>query len=260
MKYALLLARQRSGTGALGSVLDKHHELKYLGEVFHPSNVGQEENFFTYYLKRVQIDPREALPDRKFSIFEEFLAEQSKRYGGRTIIVDVKYRSLHHLNGGWLGLSEQPLLLQRAMQRSVPIIHLTRNNMVETFVSGRLAEANKVWHARKESEVNVKSTVLDIRALSNYLVSIQRELELVREWTSDYSHISTFDYSEMMTKNGEVSLETVEILEKLLAIGKFEDRKPNFKKQAPSKLSDSIENFEIVKHALSGSGFSWMLE
>ncbi len=40
MKYALLIASQRSGTGALGSVLDKNQHIKHLGEIFHPDDLG----------------------------------------------------------------------------------------------------------------------------------------------------------------------------------------------------------------------------
>ena len=111
MNYALLIARQRSGTGALGSVLDKHPDLKYVGEVFHPQNVGQRDNFFTFKGEYLRDNSTAWLPDEQYGVFEAFLAYLQEFYPGRTLVIDVKYRSFHQLNGGWLGLDECPTLL-----------------------------------------------------------------------------------------------------------------------------------------------------
>lgn len=259
MKYALLIARQRSGTGALGSVLDKHPELKYFGEVFHPTNVGQEHNFFTHYREQVREDPDRALPDARYAAFERFLESLAERHPGETLVVDVKYRSLHHLNGGWRGLVQRPGLLEEAISRNVPILHLTRRNAVQSFVSGRLADANKVWHASADQKIDVQSTVVNIRQLSNYIVNTEREIKLVEEWTGKYAHLATFDYSELMDGDGMVATDIAEKAARTLGIASFRDRAPSYVKQAPADLRDSIENYDLVERALTGSGYHWML-
>jgi len=259
MNYALLIARQRSGTGAIGSVLDKHPSLKYLGEVFHPSNLGQEQNYFTFARAQAAENPDLILPDSRYDTFEAFLAHEAERFPGKTLVVDVKYRSLHQLDGGWRGIVERPTLLSQAMARNVPILHLTRNNAVETFVSGRLAEANKVWHARADQDVKVRSVVLDIRQMSNYIVNTEREIEQVKLWTQTYPHLALFDYSEMFDDAGLISTKTAAQIARVLGTGDFSDRAPSFIKQAPTSLRESIENFELVERALSGTNYSWML-
>lgn len=260
MTYALLIARQRSGTGALGSVIDKHPELKYLGEVFHPNNIGQETNYFTYLKEQVAESPDKALPDAAFELFEAFLQKQSERNPGKTLVVDVKYRSLHQINGGWRGLVERPTLLQEAISRKVPILHLTRRNSVQTFVSGRLAEANRVWHARAEQSIDVKSTVVNIRAMSNYIVNTEREVELMEEWTRKYARLGQFDYAEMFDAEGHIDPAIAQTIADTLQVGPFEDRAPRFIKQAPSQLTEAVENYDLVERALSGTPYQWMLK
>lgn len=260
MNYALLIARQRSGTGAIGSVMDKHPDIKYLGEVFHPSNVGQDTNYFTFLKDRVSQDPGNALPDERFALFEAFLEEQAERHPGMTLVVDVKYRSLHHLDGGWRGLVQRPTLLQMAIDRNIPILHLTRRNAVQSFVSGRLAEANEVWHARKDQAINVRSTVVNVRQLSNYIINTEREIELVEEWTHKYPRLAMFDYAEMMDDEGMVAQAVAGKVAQTLGVGPFSDRAPNFIKQAPADLTESIENFDLVRKALVGTDYMWMLK
>jgi hypothetical protein len=260
MKYALLFALQRSGTGALGSVLDKHPDLKYLGEIFHPDNLGQEQNYFTFLREQVAQDPEACLPDAQFAMFEGFLAKQAKRFPDKMLVVDVKYRSLHQLDGGWRGLVERPTLLQGAITRKVPILHLTRRNALQSFVSGRLAEANKVWHARDDQKIDARSTVVNIRRLSNYIVNTERETELVEEWTRKYPHLALFDYAEMFDEDGLIAPAIAEKVAATLGCAPFGDCKPVFIKQAPTELREAIENFELVEQALRGTKQHWMVE
>ncbi|MDM8167646.1 hypothetical protein [Roseovarius sp.] len=260
MKYALLIARQRSGTGALGSVIDKHPNLKYLGEVFHPSNVGQDSNFFTFLKQEVAKDPALALPDEQYGVFEAFLEAQAKRHPGKLLVVDVKYRSLHQLDGGWRGLVQRPTIVQEAISRNIPILHLTRRNAVQSFVSGRLAEANKVWHAREDEKIDVTSTVVNVRQLSNYIVNTEREIKLVETWTAKYPHLAMFDYAKMMDDDGLVAKDVADNVSKTLNVGAFSDRAPSFIKQAPAELTESIENIDLVQEALEGTEYNWMLK
>ena len=260
MEYAILIARQRSGTGALGSMIDKHPQLKYLGEVFHPGNAGQEQNYFTFLKRKVASDPAAALPDRRYGVFLEFLEEQAVRFPNRRLIVDIKYRSLHHLDHGWRGLVERPTALATAIENKVPLLHLTRRNALHSFVSGRLAEANKVWHANQSDQIKVTSTVLNIRQLSRYIVGTEREIALIEEWTRGYGRLETFDYDEMFDAEGLVQKDLADRLSRLLQVDEFTDRAPSFVKQAPSKASASIENYDLVKRALLGSTSEWMLD
>lgn len=260
MKFALLLARQRSGTGALGSVLSKHPELVYLGEVFHPNNLGQDHNFFSYLIERVGKDPDWALPDKRLEMFEGFLTDLYERYDGRTLIVDVKYRSLHHCNGSWQSTDEKPGLLRWAQSCNAPLIHLTRGNYLQSFVSGRLAEENQTWHAQSDEQVPIKSTVVDIGQLSNYIVGVDREISHLSGWLQRYQNLFAVDYADLFDASGSICVSVTEALEALLGVKAFLDSAPVFVKQAPVDVQDAIENLDLVSQALSGTPHAWMVQ
>lgn len=257
-KFGILVARQRSGTGALGSVLDMHPELSYFGEVFHPNNVGQSTNFFTHLLERVREDPENALPSRNVENMTAFIEDLSKLKSGFPII-DIKYRSLHHCPSDWRGLRDQPWLLEYARQNRAPIIHLTRMNFVQSFVSGRLAEANKVWHARAADEIAIKSVVVDIRRLSNYIRTSDAEIDFVRAWLRGHQSVMEVDYSDLFDEEGNLVSGIAEQISSLFNIDSFAHRRPAFKKQAPPNLRQSIENYEMVQQALAGTPYEWMV-
>lgn len=258
-KFSLFLARQRSGTGALGSVLDKHPELKYLGEIFHPANVGQPDNYFTFLLDFVAKDPQRALPDANEQNLLEYLELIQSRYPGQFLIIDVKYRSLHHLLGGWNGLNEMPWLIRYARSNRMPIIHLTRRNFVESFVSGRLAEANKVWHTSDQGAAKIKSTPINIRQLSAYIQGISEEVALIERWTETYGVLVKTDYADMFDRAGHITEAVANNISRAFQIGPFVDRAPSFVKQAPSSVTESIENIELVRTALAGTEHEWMV-
>ncbi|MEL6767219.1 MAG: hypothetical protein AAFP17_08565 [Pseudomonadota bacterium] len=257
--FALLLARQRSGTGALGSVLDKQPSLKYLGEILHPDNAGEADNFFTFLAERVGENAAAAMPWEQELLFEGYLARMAERYPGRVPVLDVKYRSLHHLAGGWRGLLERPWLIRHADARGAAIIHLTRQNYVESFVSGRLAEANRVWHATEADRLGVQSAVIDIRALSHYIETTSDEVALIERWLKPTKRLATLDYGEMMDGEGALAEGPAHRLAALLGVPRFEERAPSFVKQAPSSLGASIENMALVRRALSGTPHAWMV-
>ena len=255
----VLLARQRSGTGALGSVLDQHPQLNYLGEVFHPDNLHEKQNYFRFLLELVKEDAQYCLADKQAIVFEKFLKFIEETFGKNSII-DIKYRSTHHFNGGWYSPNEQPRLIHFLKQKKVPIIHLKRANYVKTFVSGKLADINKIWHAKAQDEVKHTSTVLDIRQLSNYLVFTKDEVDFFNKYLKSYGRVLELEYSSIFDKESNVKQEILEKLGKFLQIKDFESNQPAFKKQAPKHLKNSIENFELVKLSLNQTEFAWMLE
>lgn len=153
MTLFVLLARQRSGTGALGSTLDQHPSISYLGEVFHHDAMDRPPNYFWFLQNLITEKPELAFPDagpERWDRYAEYLCSMSKK---NYLLVDIKYASTHHFNQHWLGVGEAPTLFSILKTRGVPIVHLTRRNYLKVYVSGKLAEANGVWHARKAEQL-----------------------------------------------------------------------------------------------------------
>ena len=259
-RFGILLARQRSGTGALGTILDKHSQIKYLGEIFHPGNVGSAHNFFTYKLEAVKKDPELMLPERGLELLNGFLEWKAEVIKDQLPVIDVKYSSLHHLTSPWLEPAARPALLTHCINHRLPIIHLTRENYLHGFVSGRLAEANKVWHARSETEIKVTSVEIDTEVLLSSFRQTRASVELVRHWLGKRHFVYEVEYANLFTPDGNFSDDVRVELEDLLDIDAFTDTTPVFVKQNKAPLTESIKNYEQVFDALKDTEYVWMLE
>ena len=254
------MARQRSGTGALGTILDKHPQIKYLGEIFHPENVGRANNFFTYQLEAIKKDPELVLPGRGLELLDGFFGWKADLIKNQLPIIDAKYSSLHHLCPPMLNPLERPSLLTHCIQNKLPIIHLTRENYLHTYLSGRLAEANKVWHARSDDEIKVTSIDINISQLISYCNQTKTSVKMMRQWLDKRHFVLEIDYASLFNEDGSFSSDIKEQLEDLLDVDGFQDTTPVFVKQNKVPLGESIKNFEQVFDALRKTEFSWMIE
>lgn len=257
----VILARQRSGTGALGSVLDSHPDVVYVGEIFHPQNVDTDQNNYFYYLKNIS-SKYKAIGQvfNPYEIFSEYVNYLKSIVDCKKVVVDVKYRSMHHLNGPWHGILDTPKFLQFCLSENIPIIHLLRNNLLQTFVSGVLAEKNQQWHVSDKKFIKAHETILEIRKLCNYLVYTKAEVEQVQKWIHGYKNKLVLEYAKTFQTDGVLDPNIGSLLSNFLNIEKFESLKPAFVKQVCGTMRDVIENFAIVEYALRGTDFHWMCE
>lgn len=259
MSYVLLLARQRTGTGALNSALEKHPNIKYLNEIFNQDNIRADTSFFRFYEKEIRARGKRTWPDIKARIFERYIKVMHDRYQRKTLIADVKYNNLHHLDGNWRGLVEMPALLHKTMSDDVPIIHLRRRNRLRTFLSGILAELNSVWHTKDKRELRRQSASIDPVALCHYIDVAEKEDQLVSGWIGHYHRKLEFDYADLFSGSGEMNPDIVGSILDLLGHPHVPGLQPTLVKQAPVELTSAIENFEDVQRALIGTRHEWML-
>lgn len=258
MALAVLLARQRSGTGALGSILDQHEEIDYFGEVFHDGEIGSPRNYFTFLERKIKQEPARGLPMAARRNFEEYLAYLEGLTETPFKLIDVKYRSTHHFNGPWSGRFDEPVFLRWIKEKGLPVIHLTRRNLLKTYVSGLLADANRVWHATEKDELKVKTIRLDpAKTLANLNASA-REVEAFFGSMRRYSKVTTFDYDEMLDKDGKLGSRIEDCIRRILPVKPFEKRTPAFVKQVDDRLWKVIENYEEVADTLAPTQHAWM--
>jgi hypothetical protein len=256
-----LFARQRSGTGALGSVLDRHPDLKYVGEVLHPDDRANPVNFFSYVEDDHVRMSQYCDPNTRADLVESYFQWLEDRFHPRIPIVDVKYRSVHHWNGGWQGAIEPPWIVQYIREHKLPLIHLKRKNNLETYVSGRLAEENQVWHAASADEVKIHEIVVDIRQLSRVIVNTTEEVALMDSWLQGIKTLVVLEYAELFDAEGLANQDKMYLVQKLFQLEKpFEHLKPSFVKQAPRLVTDSITNLSLVERAFRNTDFAWMLQ
>jgi hypothetical protein len=262
MTVCILLARQRTGTGALGSTLDQHPSIRYFGEVFHSDSMGNPPNYFWHLAQLIKQDINYSLPvksEEKFSSYLEFLEEFAQ---SPVSLIDIKYSSAHHFDGvwRWRGILETPELLKLTSQFKVPIIHLTRRNHLKAFVSGLLAEANKVWHTMSSDQVKRRTIHLDPNRTLNVIKKTELEVSHMIDFLKqDRQDVFSIDYDELFSNSGDLSPIVAERLSAFLQVSPFEKTKPVWVKQTSNQLQDVIENYSEIVTLLRETPFGWML-
>jgi hypothetical protein len=111
----VLLARQRSGTNALMSVLETNPDIFCFDEVFRLDEgprqdaVQQRANYFNFLKGYAGSDIARSFPDRHEQVLTDYLAHLRGLVDVSRIVVDVKYNSTHHLSGVWRPIGEPTL-------------------------------------------------------------------------------------------------------------------------------------------------------
>ena len=259
MSLGIMIARQRCGTGALGSVLDQHPAIRYLGEVFHHDAVDQLPNYFCFFRELVGRDPDVALPQnsgKRFDLYREYV----ETYAGRAnTILDIKYSSLHHFNAHWMGINDAPGLFKVLRDRELPVIHLQRRNHLKTYVSGQLAELNREWHARSTEAVTVRSVEIDPEACIRSINAQTREVTRIERILGAHTNLISLEYADLFDSSGELRHSACVKLAAFFAVEDFVRKRPAFIKQAPDDLREALLNYRELASALNDTPHAWML-
>ena len=237
----LMLSRQRSGTGAIASVLERNPLFVYETEILDPTS---EESFFLHLEKRgISCKTPYEFCDR----FKKYISDL--RDNRSTIsIIDIKYNSLGAFCPPFYSFTEVPWILHQFSQLSVPILHLVRPDLLDVFASGKLAEANGVWHARPQDQVPITRIRLNIREFRGFRRTAMKEDAFFKDFFSGYGFHLELSYYECFTKEGELSETALASISQFLRLDLTGmDRRPRFIKQTPWDISDKIENYREMR-------------
>lgn len=258
MTTCLLVAQQRSGTGALGTVLDQHKDCKYFGEIFHNDAVDKYPNFFHFMTSKLSVDNLhlQGDPEKKFDLYIEHLRENETK---NNFILDIKYNSLHHLHGFWQSINSEPRILNIARMRRLPIIHLARNNKLRMYISGKLAEKNKTWHARKEDRLSQNSLKINVEEAIRAINRLCEESRYMERLLENYDSVLHLEYVDLFDESNALNPVIEKPICSILKIPPFEKRTPAFVKQTHSDLSEVIKNYDQFAEKLWKTKHAWML-
>lgn len=258
MAIAVIVARQRSGTHALGTVFDRHPDLAYAEEVFNPAKTDKPPAYFWFLNECLKADPALLLPgnaEPRFARYVDLIeAHGTKRY----TVLDIKYTSLHHFNGPWHRMTLKPPFFEFLARRQIPVIHITRRNLMRTLASTVIAESTKVYHTDTPTALDFSKYRADPVLVVKALNELALEDLLVEQYLAGYPKLLTIDYREIF-EDGVLSDMAAERMAGFLGIAPFVARKPDFVKQAPARLEDVFENYEDVAKAVRQTRFAWML-
>jgi len=257
--FVLLLARQRSGTSALGSIMNKHPDLFYPGEPFHIGHSNKETSFFHFKEQMIQQDPSFFLPDRDPELLAKFIGHINKRYKS-TPFLDVKYNQTHFLNGVSYLPTQQPWIVRHALHSKLPIIHLTRKNQLKVFVSELRAKLTGIWHAKANVDVKNDAVEIDTNRLLHHIKTSNDVMNMFDGWMQNRPNTFTIDYDNLFGQNGNLSESAVNGIQGISGLQGLETLKPVFVKTANNDLSKAIANYDQVSTALTNTPYAWMLD
>jgi hypothetical protein len=138
-EFTVLLARQRSGTNALRSVLDTHPDIFCFNEVFKLSDRHSEHpfiktaNYFTFLERYCAGDVSRSFPDRSAEAFTDYLAYLRGLVTKKLLVLDVKYNSTHIVTDSWREIGE-PTLFPLLKAQQIRVLHLTRRNLLRCLI------------------------------------------------------------------------------------------------------------------------------
>lgn len=255
-----IIAAQRSGTHALGSVLLFNGFVNY-DEIYLYKQIPdtlQEKVSFRSFIERSEYHKRDLM------FHQDFVNREYFKYLGRLDTkphyVDVKYNTLRRISAEYIELSDRPPILSQLIERGYRIIHLVRENALERFLSNKVAEATGQWHVRINDpdhaikappsiQIDVEECVADIR---RHL----RSIEMVHEWLEGVPHVLPLVYERLFEGNGITAEAVADFAEKIDIT--ITDPRYGLKKP-PRSTREVITNYDEVAEALTRHGYGAML-
>lgn len=267
MTVVVMLARQRSGTNALQSVLEGHAEIDCAREVFHTDPDGYEHldpaaNWFRYVERRGAAVDVLSMQDAGRRLFADFLDEIRARTPKRYLVVDVKLNSARNLDAPWQSLTGPPRLFELVRARRLPVLVLRRRNHLRTWVSLLTAERTRDWVVGGAAPGAAVTLRLDVARLLRTLEQWRDEDELLERAFPPGAGRLTLEYEELFPRlDGPAVPEQLARIAAWLGVpDRFPAYAPAYGKLAVLPLAEVIENHDEVVAALRDTEFAYCLD
>ncbi len=258
----ILLARQRSGTHALKSILQSHPDFYCFEEIFHadPAFRSCPENFFRF-VEENGLPATALFPWNIEETLGAFWSHLDALAGdSRLQVLDVKYNSTQWMLRNWQPLSQCPRLFDYIKQNNFKVIHLTRQNALRQWVSGELAARRKVWSISPGTQELPQSICIEIEPLLWTLQGMYEEDDLI--WKALWGYdVLGLEYADLFLQpDGRVPQPILKEISDWFGVVCTFENKPHCAKQLARPLTALIENYDEVKRVIEGTEFGWMLE
>ncbi len=265
MPIAALIASQRSGTHYLRSLLDGHDLIEAgLDEVFHvsPKFRSCKDNFWNYLRHRSEAEPDSWLPWRRVAMFRDYTAFIEERHPCKTVLLDLKYNSLHHGSGSWQSATAEPAILVFLRERRTRVIHLQRRNVLKTVISCLRANAAGQHVVQTPDENRTAAIHIDPATAIHWMNAFRAESAFIARMLKPNPLVMDVFYEDLWLgpPGGErnTPLEAA-ILEHLGAAT------PAFgmvfpAKMTPDNLREAVINHDELCRALRNTPDAWMLD
>jgi predicted O-methyltransferase YrrM len=265
--FVVLLARQRSGTNPLRSVLETHPDVFCFNEVFNlvdkdsPDDLLRESNFFTFLERYADGDVRRTFPDNHERLFVDYLEYLRCLAPARFKVIDLKYNATRILSGNWAAAVGTPYVLDLVKAHELRVLHLTRRNYLRYVLS-----TEKAWRTDRYSLNDGKGEYVDLTVkldpeyVLEELEACRREDEVVGDALASHAGVLTRDYTEIFTAYGTASRGFLEDFALWLGVENAFQDEATFAKQSALPLAETLENFDEIARMLRGTDFEDVLD
>jgi hypothetical protein len=265
-EFTILLARQRSGTNALRSVLQTNPDMFCFDEVFgwaDPARLDAVQirgNYFEFLQQYTAGDIAKAFPERNEQVLTDFLAHLRGLTDKRLILIDVKYNSTHHLDGRFRPLGE-PALFGMIKKRRLAVLQLTRRNYLRCLVSQIKAWHSKQYYTREDGPpADVRVQVPANWALRT-LELWRAEDQAVAAAFQGYPLYKRVEYTELFPDaSGCLASAALQDLRAWFGVSDEFLAQASFRRYSSLPLGKTIENIDELTHTLRGTRFEQDLD
>ena len=264
----VILARQRSGTNALRSVLQSHSDIYCHNEVFSLNDVDSkddplipETNFFNFLKRYGGGDIRRIYPDQHEKLFIDFMEFLRCFSPKRCMVIDVKYNTTHFLTEPYKW-NLAPYLFYLTKLFGMKVLNITRKNYLRYIVSTLKAERSGVWAAKGgQTPLSDAKIPVEIGYLLQQIRYCDAENKLIENYFASYPDYRSFEYEDIFAAGSETLAPSFrESLSNWLGVPDSYPAPSDYRKQSSLPLAQTIENYNEVAAALRETEFAYCLE
>lgn len=266
--FIIMLARQRSGTNALRSVLESHPDIYCHNEVFSLNDVDsqddpliRETNFFNFLKRYAHGDITRIYPDQHEKIFVDFLEYLRCFSPKRYTVIDVKYNTTHFLTEPYKwNLAPYLFFLIKAL--GLRVMNVTRRNYLRFVLSTVKAERSGVWTVKgRPARLTDAKVPIDIDYLRRQLCYCDAENKMIETYFASYENYRSFEYNDIFSAGSETLAPAFrERFSPWLGVHDSYPAPSDYRKQSSLPLAQTIENYDEVAAALRDTEFAYCLE
>ncbi|MEO0771791.1 MAG: hypothetical protein AAFZ04_01285 [Pseudomonadota bacterium] len=172
-----LLCYGRSGSTVFADYLASHPDMITFGEVL------GEESYYSYFqwLSRTVLWRWPLRPTMMAQEFYRYCARLVAGKPGMHCLFDIKIESLHMIEGNWRMPGPDFALFEHLKAANVPVILLTRQDLVARYVSGQVAEKRGAYHSYHSTTSDPEPFEIDLSAVTAQLDQIEATYDKIRD-------------------------------------------------------------------------------
>ena len=241
MNQFVILTTQRSGSTFLVRALDSHSEIRCYGELFinHSGNINKEDDYRYFHYMREKWYRRFLVPLASRSHIKRFLDEKLKANSGlKTVGFKLMYNQCNGALFDWIKAND------------VSVVHLIRENILESLVSTEIRRRTNVAHSN--SVVEVSPFEIDVNMISRQLSKRHKQIQKYRNKLGDYRNLIEVSYDDYFSNRKKNDFEILSFLGVDPACAIDSD----LKKINMHKLHDILINYDELVMSLKDTPFA----